>query len=472
MKIGYELTTEQKAKLSMTPMLIQGIKILQMNNIELMDYIESELLENPVLEEKKQEEFSVEEPEGDFGIQEPDFSVEAQDDYYDLAEYRFEVGGWKNDSGRQEDYTGRFPSEEKNLQDFLLEQLGFLDLSRRERAIGIYIIEEIDDNGYLRISNDEISSITGATAGEVEAVLKHVRDMEPCGVGARSIEECLEMQLAAAGKLTEKISHIIEHMLEDVAANRITKIASKLSIRPAEAQAAIDMIKSLEPKPGRSFPGVDRDIGYVVPDLLLEKEDGEYTLSVNDSDIPALMISVYYKDLLANAKEDRNLNKYLSEKFNSAQWLIRNIRQRKETLFRVAREIVKFQRDFFDRGEEHLKSLTLRQVADSLNIHESTVSRAISGKYMQTPEGIFELKHFFPSRISSSNEVEGLSSSSVKFIIKDVINGENPVKPYSDREIVDLLKERGIDISRRTVAKYREEMGILSSSKRRRYGFA
>ena len=207
----------------------------------------------------------------------------------------------------------------------------------------------------------------------------------------------------------------------------------------------------------------------MVPDLKLEKIDEEYVISVNDSQLPTLRISAYYKDLLLNAKKDRALNKYLNEKFNSAQWLIKNIQRRRETLFKVTGEILKVQRDFFDGGEESLKSLTLKQVANSLNMHESTVSRAINGKYIQTPEGVFELKYFFPSKISSAGDGEGLSSSSVKFIIKDVVCGEDPKKPYSDREIADLLKSRGIDISRRTVAKYREELGIVSSSKRRRY---
>lgn len=471
MKIGYELTTEQKAKLSMTPRLIQGIRILQMNNLELADYIKNELLENPVIEESREETAGNAEDEVP-DTEDTEIPQDFDEDYYNPDDYRFDGGEPKGEDGGDGGdnyYVESISAQGQDLREFLLEQLSFLDLNEREKRTGVYIIEEIDDNGYLQDSNAEIAGIAGVSEDEVEKVLKYIHDMEPYGVGARSIEECLEIQLTVTGGLTEEISHIIRYMLEDVAANRIAKIASELAIKPEEAQSAVDLIKSLEPKPGRSFAGSAEEIKYVVPDLKLEKIDNEYVISVNDSQLPTLRISAYYKELLLNAKKDRALNKYLNEKFNSAQWLIKNIQRRRETLFKVTGEILKAQRDFFDGGEESLKSLTLKQVANSLNMHESTVSRAINGKYIQTPEGVFELKYFFPSKISSAGDGEGLSSSSVKFIIKDVVCGEDPKKPYSDREIADLLKNRGIDISRRTVAKYREELGIVSSSKRRRY---
>ena len=450
-----------RSKLSITPRLIQEIRILQMNNLELADYIKNELLENPIIEESREETAGNAEDEVP-DTEDSEIPQDLDEDYYNPDDYRFDGGEPKGEDGGDNYYVESISAQGQDLRKFLLEQLSFLDLNEREKRTGVYIIEKIDDNGYLQDSNAEIAGIAGVSEDEVEEVLKYIHDMEPYGVGARSIEECLEIQLTVTGGLTEEISHIIRYMLEDVAANRIAKIASELAIKPEEAQSAVDLIKSLEPKPGRSFAGSAEEIKYVVPDLKLEKIDEEYVISVNDSQLPTLRISAYYKDLLLNAKKDRVLNKYLNEKFNSAQWLIKNIQRRRETLFKVTGEILKAQRDFFDGGEESLKSLTLKQVANSLNMHESTVSRAINGKYIQTPEGVFELKYFFPSKISSAGDGEGLSSSSVKFIIKDVVCGEDPKKLYSDREIADLLKSRGIDISQRTSA----EIGRASCRER------
>ncbi|MCI7327998.1 MAG: RNA polymerase factor sigma-54, partial [Clostridiales bacterium] len=300
-------------------------------------------------------------------------------------------------------------------------------------------------------------------------ILGYVHQMDPTGVGARSLAECLEIQLASRGELTDELEYIIENMLNDVADNRLSKIARAVGIRCEEVQQAVDLIRSLEPKPGRQFANSGESTRYVIPDIIVEKIDGEYVVSSNDSSIPRLMVSSYYKKLSGAAKQDADLNNYLTSRFNSAMWLIRSIEQRKQTIMNVAAAIVHYQEDFFEKGEKFIRTLTLKQIAEELGVHESTVSRAINGKYMQSPRGVYELKYFFSSGVPVAGGAGGLSSNSVKSIIREIVDGEDPKKPYSDQDMVALLKEKGIEISRRTVAKYREGMGILSSSKRRRY---
>lgn len=460
MKLGYELTIEQTQKLSMTPELIQAIKILQLNNMDLADYVQNELLENPLLEEDKSAgEYDEEPVPVEFDIR--DRIVE---DDYDDGNYR----QWEN-SPDQEDYSyEQYTSAEMTLQDFLSEQLLLSNLEELDKKIGSFIIDAIDDNGYLTVSTGDIMKEFDTDEDRVERVLSYIHTMDPTGVGARDLSECMEIQLAARGLLTDEIEYIIENMLQEVADNKIGHIAKAVGLKNDEVQQIIDLIRTLEPKPGRQFASGGESTKYVIPDVILEKVNGEYVVSSNDSSIPKLMVSSYYSELAHKAKEDQELDKYLTGRFNSATWLIRSIEQRKQTIFNVASAIVNYQIDFFDNGEKFIKTLTLKQIADELGIHESTVSRAINGKYLQSPRGVFELKYFFSSGVTAGGG-EGLSSNSVKAMIKDMIEGEDPKKPYSDQDMVEMLKVREIDISRRTVAKYRESLGIQSSSKRRRY---
>ena len=228
------------------------------------------------------------------------------------------------------------------------------------------------------------------------------------------------------------------------------------------------MIKSLEPKPGRQFAS-QTDTRYIVPDVLVERVDDDYVVTVNDSSSPHLMVSSYYEKLLTEAEKDSNLSKYLTDRLNSAMWLIKSIDQRKQTIYNVVEAVVKYQKEFFDKGSKYLKTLTLKQIAEEVGIHESTVSRSINGKYLQSPMGVFEIKYFFSGGVTGGQSGEGISSKSIKSFIKEIVDSEDPKSPYSDQDMVKMLKEKGIDISRRTVAKYRDEMHILSSSKRRRY---
>lgn len=453
MKLGYELTIEQTQKLSMTPELIQAIQILQFNNQELSDYVQNELLENPVLEAEKS-----------YDAQEVDIREKIREADYEEESFR----QWEYRPDDDDDYTyEQYVYEEDTLTDYLMSQLQFSKLSEQDQKIGQYIIEVIDDNGYLTMSVEEISKAVGAEIEAVEDVLNFIQTFDPCGVAARNLRECLIIQFAAKGLLTDEIEYIIENMLEDLADNKIAHIAKTLGIKNQEVQQIADLIKTMEPKPGRVFSSGEAT-RYVVPDIIVEKVNGEYQVMNNDTSMPKLMVSSYYNKLSEEAKTDEELNKYLTDRFNAAVWLIKSIEQRKQTIYNVASAVVKYQQDFFDNGEKSLKTLTLKQIAEEVGVHESTVSRSINGKYMQSPRGVFELKYFFSSGVSGEDGT-GVSSNSVKSIIKEIISGENPQKPYSDQDMVEILKDKGIDISRRTVAKYREGMNILSSSKRRRF---
>ncbi len=474
MKLSYDLTIEQTQKLSMTPELIQAIQILQFNTQELDSFVQNELLENPILEIGKKEEEPTDNNSEDLDKKEKEIEKERESEIdlrekikeaeYDDISYK----QWEYNSSDDDEYNfEQYVSEEKTLEDYLLMQLQFTKLKGVDVTIGRYIIEALDENGYLTVSAEEISRAFKVDIDRVLDVLDVIQTFEPVGVAARDLRECLIIQLAAKGQLTDEIEYIIVNLLEDLANNRIANIAKVLGLTPKEVQNISDVIKSLEPKPGRRFSSGE-STKYIVPDIFVEKIDGEYIVTTNDSSVPQLMVSSYYNKLTQQATEDAELNKYLNDRFNSAIWLIKSIEQRKQTIYNVATAVVKYQKDFFDNGEKYLKTLTLKQIADEVGVHESTVSRSINGKYMESPRGVFEMKYFFSSGVSSDNGT-GISSNSIKFLIKEIVDGENPKKPYSDQDMVEILSEKGIEISRRTVAKYREGMNILSSSKRRRF---
>lgn len=451
MKLSYGLTIEQTQKLAMTPELIQAIRILQFNNQELDSFIQDELLDNPVLEFDKSKEESLAE------LQE-----KIREDYEDPG-----FKDWMYSKDKEEYSFEQFTSKEETLEDYLLLQLTFSSLKGADLKYGRYIIEAIDENGYLTLSCKQIAQAFDTDPEDIGRVLDVIQTFEPVGVGARDLKECLIIQLSAKGLLDDVIEYIILNHLEDLGDNKLNKVAKKLNIPVTQVQMICDLIRTLEPKPGRSFSNGET-VKYIIPDVIVEKVNDEYVVMNNDSSVPHLVVSPYYSSLSRESKNDEELSKYLTDKFNSALWLIKSIEQRKRTIYNVACAVVEHQKDFFDNGAKYLKTLTLKQIADSIGMHESTVSRAVNGKYMQTPRGVFEIKYFFSSGISG-NDGEGVSSNSIKTIIKEIIDNEDTSKPYSDQDIVGILSEKGIEISRRTVAKYREGMNILSSSKRRRY---
>lgn len=472
MKLGYDLTIEQTQKLTMTPELIQAIQILQFNTQELDEFVQDELMQNPVLEfdktydDKNQDEVSKSEEMDVKACEQADIDLreKVKEAEYDDISYK----QWEYSKDKDDEYSyEQFVSKDETLEDSLLLQLTFSSLKGQDLKIGRYLVEAIDDNGYLTVTTEEVAKVFQVDVDKVEEILDVIQTFEPAGVGARDLKECLIIQLAARGLLEDTVEYIILHHLEDLGENKLNKVARTLGLPIAQVQMVYDLIRSLEPKPGRSFSS-GSNVKYITPDVTVEKIDGEYQVITNEYSAPRLMVSPYYSNLASTAVDDAELNKYLNEKYNAAIWLIKSIEQRKHTIFNVVDAVIRHQKDFFDYGPKYLKTLTLKQVAEDLGIHESTVSRAINGKYMQTPRGVFEIKYFFSSGVTGSDG-EGVSSNSIKSMIKEIINGEDPKNPYSDQDMVKLLSDRGIEISRRTVAKYREGLNIPSSSKRRRY---
>lgn len=464
MKMGFELNLSQTQKLIMTPELRQAIQILQFNNVELTDYINKQLEVNPFLEAVEKSDAS----SNDEQVTESKDNDEL--DWRELAE-RYDDFSYKtyerntDDENKQsfESYT----SKKLSLKDHLMVQLGLSVKTNKEKRIGEFIIESLDNKGYLGCSVQDISLLLNEDVIEVERVLRLIQTFDPVGIASRNIGECLMIQLKDKG-IQDKNAYIIaEKYLEEIATNKIQKIAKELHISVNRVQNICDIIKLLEPKPSRGFIIDSDNIRYIVPDVTIEKINDEYIIIVNDSYLPTLTISNYYKNV-ANTLNDKEANKFLTDKLNSSMWLIRSIEQRRMTLYKVVESILKFQRSFFDEGKSALKPLVLKDVAEDIGVHESTVSRATNGKYVQTPRGLYELKYFFASSLGEADG-ESVSSTSVKSKIKQLIDEENTQKPLSDQKLTEILNEDGISISRRTVAKYRDEMRIPSSSMRRRY---
>ncbi len=472
MKLGYDLTIEQSQKLTMTPELIQAIQILQFNSQELEDYVQEELMQNPVLEyggteekHEREQEVSKSESLDTKEAEEADFDLreKVKEAEYDDISYK----QWEHRKDKDEPTFEQFVSKEETLEDYLLLQLTFSKLKGRDMKIGRYMIESIDENGYLTVKLSDVAKLFGICEEHVDKILDVIQTFEPPGVGARTLAECLILQLAAKGLLEESVEYIILHHLEDIGENKLNKVSKATGLTIAQVQMITDLIRTLEPKPGRRF-STGETVKYVVPDVIVEKIDGEYQVLTNETTIPHLMVSSYYMSLAKRASEDAELSKYLNDKYNSAMWLIKSIQQRRQTIYNVVAFVVDYQKEFLDKGSKYLKTLNLKQVAEALDIHESTVSRSINGKYMQTPRGVFEIRYFFSSGVTGAGG-EGMSSNSIKTFIKEIVDSEDPKKPYSDQDMVEILSGKGIEISRRTVAKYRECMNILSSSKRKRY---
>lgn len=459
MRLGFDLTLEQAQKLIMTPELRQAIKMLQFTSQELWQYVESQLEANPLLEVENKREAEEHIEEYDNNSEEIDWKEYAEQ-YDDIS--------YSNISSRDEKESTfeSYVSARTSLKEHLLFQLNLSIFDKRQKEVGEFIIESIDKNGYLGNSVAEISKQLGVQSRIVENVIEVIQTFDPAGVCARDLKECLLIQLELKGIVNPDIREVINNHLEDLAQNRLAKISKELNISLKSVQWICDFIKSLEPKPGRGFAHDSDEIKYITPDVYLYYIDGEYVISVNDSSAPRLIINNYYKQLL-NRSSDENTTSFLTERLNSAMWLIRSIEQRRMTIYKVVESILKFQMNFFEKGKKSLKPLTLKDIADDIGVHESTVSRATNGKYIQTPRGLFELKYFFSSGVHCGDG--GISSTSIKSIIKEIIDGENSKKPLSDQQIVKILKSKNIDISRRTVAKYRDELGILSSSGRRRF---
>lgn len=446
MGLDFNLQLQQEQKLIMTQELQLAVKMLQLTSLELKEYLEEQMVENPLIEvEEKQTK--------DYEISEFDSFVDSINDE-----------GWSFEEEEDREYLSplNFISKEMSLWESLKEQLRFMPLNKKSRRIGEYIIDNIDENGYLTIDVLNVCAIFDIRPSEFEDIIKIIQTFEPSGVCARNLKECLIIQLKNKGKLNNIYENIIINMLEDVGNGNISNIALKNGITIEKADEYVNEIKKLDPKPGIRLSSDSTK--YIIPDVYIEKIDGEYVVTVNDEFIPSVRINRAYKRIL----KDKNAPeyKYVKDKLESAIWLIKSIEQRMETIKNVVYAILNYQMDFFELDGD-LKPLNLKQIANETGFHESTVSRAVSGKYVQTPRGTFEIKNFFIRGFQSKTGDE-VPTYKIKERIEEIISKENPKKPYSDQHISDLLIKEGIDISRRTIAKYREEIGIPSSSKRRK----
>lgn len=489
--MAFEL--KQNLKLSqqliMTPQLQQAIKLLILSRQELVDTINQEMEENPLLEEVAAEEPGAEEIRSE--VEDDVHSIEKEDTraVERTAELTGEGDGreefdWNN---YLEDYgpvgvsydraDGDAPTldnvltESPSLTEHLMWQIKLSPLTEEEVRIGSQIVGNLDPNGYLCATMAEIAQLENVSEEYVEHVLRKVQEFDPPGIAARNLQECMLIQARMFSKDNPLLEVIIREHLKDLELKNYVHIARKLKVPLRDVEIAVLLINKMDPRPGAIYS--EERLQSIIPDVYVVKSGDDYKIILNDDGLPRLRISNFYREIMAgvggrDAAEEENGKKYIREKVQSATWMIKSIQQRQKTIYKVAESIVKHQRDFFDKGIDYLKPLVLRNIAEDVEMHESTISRVVTNKYMHSHRGIFEMKYFFGSSIQRTSG-ENIASKSVKEEIKHLVGGEDPKKPYSDCEIVALLKDKNIHIARRTVAKYREMIGILPSSKRKKY---
>jgi RNA polymerase sigma-54 factor len=496
MEIKQHLKLSQQ--LVMTPQLQQAIKLLQLSRMELVDMVREELLENPILEDSvevaaESQKLSAPEvtadgprtadverigetetPVSQLGEGKTDTTAEVKADTRSgeaVAEFDWET--YLDSQSAAAPMPSYKPNNEDlpsleatltrgtSLFDHLDWQIKLSRFSAQEESVAELIIGNLTPDGYLDVPLDEIAEESGSSVEFTESVLKRVQELDPPGIAARNLEECLMIQARVAGADDEVVIGLLTRHLANLEKRNYAAIAKDLNQPLDEIYEAAKVVMSFDPKPGRAY--TDEEPTYITPDVYIHKVGEKYFVVANDDGLPKLKISEFYRTALTQGSKARE---YIQERLRSAQWLIRSIQQRQRTIVRVTESILRFQRDFFDRGAAYLKPLILRDVAEDIGMHESTVSRVTTNKYVHTPQGIFELKYFFNSGITRTNG-DDLASEAVKLKIKQIISTEDPKHPHSDQKIVELLGDQNIEIARRTVAKYREQLKILSSSKRR-----
>ena len=477
MAMETRLSLRQSQRVVMTPLLQQAIQLLQLSTLELQEVVQKELLENPLLEELPEtpeatdgqpaneatptpttEPITPEVPprESERGTDDLPFDLTAV--MFDDHEERSLVAQEDRDDLPFENMVRSVSS----LTDHLDEQLRFAAEDPVVRQIGAEIIGNLDEDGYLRAELSEIAARCGVGVEAVEPVLAMIQAFDTPGVAARNIPECLLIQLKSDPNPDPVSVEIVEQHFEDLTRRRYPDIARALRLALDRVMESVEEIMALEPKPGRRFGG--NDSRYIVPDVVVHKMGSEYVVVLNEDGIPRLRVNSLYRSLLRNSGDEAR--QYVEQKLRSAMWLIKSVDQRQRTLRKVTQSIVKFQRDFLDKGLAHLRPLSLRDVGEDIGMHESTISRVTTNKYVETPQGLFELKYFFHSGIASDSG-EMVSSVSIKKNIRDMVAAEDSGKPLSDQEVAQVLRGQGLNIARRTVAKYREELGIMPSHQRR-----
>ncbi|MGE4282604.1 MAG: RNA polymerase factor sigma-54 [Clostridia bacterium] len=454
MDISISNNIEVTQKVVATPQLQQFVKILQMNHQELSNYIEQQALDNPIIET----EVDYDDLENHQKLQKKLEWLEDSDEenrvYYQTLEDK-------------ESFDFSLTSKAyESLEYHLLSQLELLSMPSKRYKITKYIIQSLNHNGYLDATIEEIALVFKTSHDIVENCLKIVQTLEPSGVGARSLKECLLIQLRNMEVENETLITLITHYLDDLGKNKLHTIAKDMNISIEKVKELYLIIKSLNPHPGNSFSS-DQQIRYIKPEIIVVKFKDYYEVLLNDFAYPKMNISNYYTTILKSTK-DEDAKNYISKKVEQASWVIKCIEQRNSTLLGVAKIIVDVQKKFFDAGPGNLSPMILKDVADRLSVHESTVSRAVNEKYLQCSWGLFELKDFFTSGFNTKEQID-LTSENIKIMIKEIIDSEQKKKPYSDQKITDLLNEKGLSVARRTVAKYREEMNLPSASGRKEF---
>ncbi|MBV9732085.1 MAG: RNA polymerase factor sigma-54 [Verrucomicrobia bacterium] len=451
----------------LAPQLQQSLQILQAPTLELKNIVQQELQTNPVLEE----DATLQETE-DRSSDEADF----QEEFEKLAKLDEE---WRDYMAQNVSYSARSQEDEERrqffldsltnqetLQQHLLDQLNTADIDAKKRKAAELLIGNIDDIGFLSAPPDEIANPSDAPIEDLQQALELVQTFHPVGVGARDLKDCLLIQLRRLGKAQSLEYQILDQYLDDLGRKRYPDIARRLGVTVDQVQKAANFIATLDPKPGQIFSPEPNS--YVLPDVVVEKVGDEYVVSLTGDQIPHLRINKTYRDLMTQSRNGGEVRDYIREKIRSGKFLIKSIHQRQQTILNIAIEIVKRQREFLDHGTASLKPMTMVQIADAVGVHETTVSRAISGKYIATPQGVVEMKFFFTPGYQTNDGV-ALSNTSVKETIADLVRNEDNRMPLSDKEIVEILSERGIPIARRTVAKYRAELNILPSNLRKQF---
>ncbi len=466
-EFGFQQSQSLSQQQKLAPQMQQSLQILQAPTLELRKLIQQELTENPTLEDNT-EDISIEETE----LEDDDFDEEfsrlsKMDDEW--REYMAQTRA-NAPSREDQDEKRRFLFDSLvapvTLQEHLMEQLGTSDADAERRVIAEMLIGNIEDSGLLTTPLEDLCMTTGIPLPKLEAALGLIQSFHPVGVGAQDLRECLLIQLARLDKARSLEYRVVDFHLDDLARKRYPQIARKLGVSLDHISRAAEFIATLDPRPGRIF--ADNPNTYITPDVVVERNDGEWVVLLNNEQIPHLRISNTYKDIMARSESGREARDYIREKIRSGKFLIKSIHQRQDTIRNIAEEIVRRQSEFFAHGPAQLKPLNMAQVADAVGVHETTVSRAIAGKYISTPHGVFEMKYFFKPGYQTEGG-ESMSNTSVKNAVAAIIKAENPLNPLSDDKIVDLLKEEGIVIARRTVAKYRDELNILPSHLRKSF---
>jgi RNA polymerase sigma-54 factor len=486
MKPGLNQSTQLRQELKINPRLYQAMDLLYMPLLDLQQHLKQELLNNPFLEmvepEEEEEEEGTETEEAATPEEEKTPSDEI--DWEGILLDGFDAGG-RREEHEEKEYYEPVTVDTRDLSDHLRDQIALLDLDPRQMLLAEEFIGNINEDGYLACPVEDIrqsindvvlkaaeaaerdlTEVPVYTEEEVARMLETVQALDPAGVGARDLRECLMLQLKDAGLEQSVPYRLVRDCFDELINHRWSEISKRFGISPSDVQKAADEIAKLDPKPGLVYS--DASDNYIIPDLVVEKIDGRYHVFLNDANLPRLKLSRAYQEIARDKKKFEGENKeFISNKLNSANWMIQAIEQRRQTMLKVMNYIVERQRDFFEKGVQYLKPLTLREVAEVISMHESTVSRVTNEKFVQTPRGVLPLKFFFSSGLSTTGG-EDVSARGIKDQIQKLVENEDPKHPLTDQAIVNILKESGVQIARRTVAKYRDQLGVLSARMRKR----